>query len=152
MAKEIERKFLVKEGYLPQGEGVSVSQGYLAEDETKTVRVRLMGERGFLTVKGRNKGIVRDEFEYEIPAEDARALLLLCGKRKLQKKRYRENFGGRLWEIDIFDGDNAPLVVAETELNRADETFDSPPWLGEEVSFDRRYFNSYLSEHPYKTW
>ena len=152
MAKEIERKFLVKKSWQPKGKGEKIAQGYLCDDENKTVRVRIKGERGYLTVKSRTEGISRNEFEYEIPVEDAQKILLLCNKGVVEKTRYVENFGGFDWEIDVFAGANSPLVLAEIELPNEDTKFQKPDWAGEEVSLDSRYFNSYLSKHPYNKW
>ena len=151
MATETERKFLVKDTWQPVGEGHRIAQGYLFSDENKTVRVRLMDTRGFLTVKGRTEGISREEFEYEIPAADAEKMLTLCSEL-VEKTRYVENVAGKTWEIDVFAGDNAPLILAEIELATAEESFDKPSWAGEEVSFDKRYFNAYLARCPYGAW
>ena len=153
MSLEIERKFSVKSQWHPQDDGQRIAQGYLAEDEeSATVRVRIKGERGFLTVKGKTDGITRAEFEYEIPVADAEQMLAMCGDNVLTKRRYTERYEGNLWEIDVFEGKNAPLVVAEIELPDEDAEFSRPSWLGEELSFDPRYFNSYLAKHPYGTW
>ena len=145
MEIEIERKFAVKKNWQPQGEGERIAQGYLTDDENKTVRVRLKGGRGFLTIKGKTQNISRQEFEYEIPAADAEKLLILCGEKVLAKRRY-------VCEIDVFEGANAPLVMAEIELPSEETVFIRPDWLGEELSFDKRYFNSYLAKVPYGSW
>ena len=153
MAKEIERKFLVKkELWRPKDEGVAIAQGYLAADAARAVRVRLAGERACLTVKGPTKGIERLEFEYEIPPQDARAMLALCERPWIEKRRYRERYGAHIWEIDCFSGENEGLIVAEIELARADEAFEAPPWLGEEVSEDSRYLNASLMRLPFSRW
>ncbi len=153
MAKEIERKFLVKkELWQPRDEGVAIAQGYLAADAARAVRVRLAGERAYLTVKGPTKGIERLEFEYEIPADEARAMLSLCERPWIEKRRYRERYGAHTWEIDCFSGENEGLIVAEIELARADEAFEAPPWLGEEVSEDSRYLNASLLRLPFSRW
>ena len=153
MAKEIERKFLVKkELWRPKDEGVAIAQGYLAADEARAVRVRLAGERACLTVKGPTEGIERLEFEYEIPADEARAMLALCERPWIEKRRYRERYGAHIWEIDCFSGENEGLIVAEIELARADEAFEAPPWLGEEVSEDSRYLNASLLRLPFSRW
>lgn len=153
MAKEIERKFLVKkELWQPRDEGVAITQGYLAADAARAVRVRLAGERAYLTVKGPTKGIERLEFEYEIPADEARAMLALCERPWIEKRRYRERYGAHTWEIDCFSGENEGLIVAEIELARADEAFEAPPWLGEEVSEDSRYLNASLLRLPFSRW
>ena len=152
MAKEIERKFLVRENWRPQGEGVKIAQGYLSTVPERTVRVRLKDDRGFLTIKGRNEGISRLEFEYEIPAADAEELLQLAEQPVLEKTRYLEKHGDFLWEIDVFAGVNDGLVVAEIELPTEDTVFSPPCWLGEEVSGDVRYYNANLIKMPYSLW
>ena len=152
MMTEIERKFLVQENLWGHDGGDCIAQGYLFADAQKTVRVRLRRNKGYITVKGKTNGISRSEFEYEIPAEDAEAMLNLCGDKVIKKRRHLESIGGNLWEIDVFEGANAPLVLAEIELKHEEQDFVKPPWLGEEVSYDNRYFNSYLAEHPYGAW
>ena len=154
MAKEIERKFLIKkELWQPKGEGISIRQGYLSLEPERTVRVRLKGERGFLTIKGKNHGISRTEMEYEIPAGDAAQLLdEMCLRPLVEKVRYTESYQGQQWEIDIFAGDNAGLAVAEAELASEDAALSLPDWAGQEVSGDARYYNSSLIHNPYKNW
>jgi len=154
MAKEIERKFLVKPGaWEPQGFGTTIRQGYLSSKKERVVRVRTKGSKAFLTVKGVTKGIARSEFEYEIPVEDADALLTnICEQPLIEKVRYKEDHNGHTWEIDVFFGDNKGLVVAEVELATEDEKLILPAWAGEEVSSDPRYFNSNLIENPYCNW
>ena len=152
MGIEIERKFAVKKNWQPKDEGEFIAQGYLSKDLTKTVRVRVKGERGFLTVKGETQNLTRQEFEYEIPVADAEKLLELCGKNTLKKRRHKEIHDGMTWEIDVFEGENAPLIIAEIELPDENAPFAEPNWLGEELSFDPRYFNSYLAEHPFSGW
>lgn len=153
MAKEIERKFLVKkELWQPQDEGVEIAQGYLAASAERAVRVRLAGSRAYLTVKGPMKGVERLEFEYEIPASDARAMLALCERPWIEKRRHLERCGAHTWEIDCFSGDNEGLIVAEIELSSPDEAFEAPPWLGEEVSADSRYLNASLMRLPFSRW
>ena len=144
MALEIERKFLVdaeklSELHLTGGE--KISQGYLSTDIEKIVRVRIEKNRGFLAVKTKNIGIVRREFEYEIPLADAEELLKLCGKNVLNKIRYKIEFENHIWEVDIFEGRHAGLILAEVEINSADELVKIPSWVGEEVSGDSRYYN-----------
>lgn len=159
MGKEIERKFLLKDDswkkFPGAGEGVFCFQAYFAlEDPAKgCVRLRILGEKAFLTIKGPTSGFSRDEFEYEIPLEDAKEMCLLpsLGSR-LEKKRYYVKYGGFLWEIDEFLGENAPLVLAEVELPEADTVFELPPFIGEEVTRDKRYFNGFLSRNPYSRW
>ncbi|UXY15654.1 CYTH domain-containing protein [Chitiniphilus purpureus] len=153
MATEIERKFLLSSDIwrtLPHT-SVRIAQGYLSAEPARTVRVRIKGEAGFLTVKGQNHGISRVEFEYPIPHTDAEAMLALC-PHVLDKTRHLLQTGPYVWEIDEFHGDNAGLVVAEIELPAVDAEFTRPAWLGEEVSHDARYYNSYLSQHPYNRW
>jgi CYTH domain-containing protein len=156
MKQEIERKFLVigtswrKEA----GAGISCRQGYISTGPSPvTVRVRLLGKQGFLTIKGPTQGISRPEMEYEIPAADAEYMLAhFCAGGLVSKERYRLINNGSLWEIDEFSGDNAGLVVAEIELEREDQLFKKPDWLGEEVSLDRRYTNAALARNPFKSW
>ena len=152
MAVEIERKFLVVGSAWRQASGVRFSQGYLNRDKERTVRVRLAGEHGFLTVKGLTKGATRAEFEYQIPAADAEQLLKLCDGPLVQKIRRIIVHEGSTWEVDEFLGENADLVVAEIELKTETQAFARPAWLGIEVTDDPRYFNSSLATHPYGRW
>ena len=151
MPKEIERKFLVDKTWKPSGDGENISQGYLSNKKEAVVRVRIKGKKGYLTVKGENKGITRAEFEYEIPVGDAEEMLKLCEK-KLEKVRYKEKVGAHTFEIDVFGGDNEGLTVAEVELKSEDEAFAKPEWILEEVSGDTKYYNSNLVSNPYKLW
>jgi CYTH domain-containing protein len=154
MAKEIERKFLV--AHQAWRESVNTihvyRQGYLSYDSERTVRVRATEVTGYLTIKGITEGLTRDEFEYEIPLADALALLQLCERPAVEKRRYIVPNGAHVWEVDVFEGVNEGLVVAEIELGSEDEAFDKPNWLGNEVSGDRKYSNSALSLHPFKDW
>ncbi|MDB4835309.1 CYTH domain-containing protein [Cyclobacteriaceae bacterium] len=152
MGLEIERKFLVTPEALLQGEKVYIAQGYLQSDIDRTVRVRIKGQQGFLTIKGKTQGISRQEFEYEIPVKEAQDILKLCHSHQLEKYRYYVTIGGKLWEVDEFLGDNRGLLLAEIELESEDEQFDRPSWIIEEVSEDKRYFNSYLAQNPFNTW
>lgn len=153
MAIEIERKFLVLgETWKASGPGEFISQGYLNRDPARTVRVRIKGEQAWLTIKGRSEGVARAEFEYPVPVADARELLALCEGPRVEKIRREIRHAGMLWEVDEFLGDNAGLVVAEIELSDADQAFERPDWLGEEVSQDPRYFNSQLAQRPFKSW
>lgn len=152
MAKEIERKFLVKESWQPQAEGIQIAQGYLSTVPERTVRVRIKGDKAFLTIKGRNHGISRAEFEYEIPLKEAQELLALAEQPVLNKVRYLEKHGDFIWEIDVFAGENEGLVVAEIELPTEEMEFVKPDWLGEEVSGDVRYYNANLIKTPYNLW
>ncbi|MGZ6971774.1 MAG: CYTH domain-containing protein, partial [Thermoanaerobaculia bacterium] len=151
---EIERKFLVTgTAWKALAAGVLTRQGYLSSAAERTVRVRIAGEKGFLTVKGVNRGVTRTEFEYPIPAVDAAAMLDdLCERPLIEKTRYRIPFGAHVWEVDEFHGVNDGLVVAEVELASADEEPALPPWVGREVSRDARYFNANLVKRPFTTW
>ena len=153
MGTEIERKFLVKTGEWRSGAaGRRMQQGYLSTEPERTVRVRLDGERGWLTIKGRNVGASRPEFEYAIPPEDARQLLTLCQPPLIDKTRYRIPHQGHTWEVDEFHGDNAGLIVAEVELTAEDEEVVLPGWVGADVTGDAAYYNSSLIQRPYRTW
>lgn len=154
MGQEIERKFLVNgTAWKAQAAGTLYRQGYLSNVKERTVRVRIAGEKAFLTIKGLNKGVTRTEFEYPVPVDDAAAMLDgLCERPLIEKTRYVLPSGGYTWEIDEFHGDNDGLVVAEVELRRADDKPPLPEWVGEEVSSDARYFNSNLVKKPFKTW
>jgi len=153
MGVEIERKFLVKNNRWPKTNGTTFRQGYLNTDKERTVRVRIVGQDGYLTIKGVTKGATRLEFEYEIPGAEAEQLLdQLCQKPLIEKKRYTVKQDGLLWEIDQFFGDNEGLVIAEVELTHEDQTFEKPDWLGQEVTDDARYFNANLVTHPFTKW
>ena len=156
MGVEIERKFRVQAGWRPDGAGEEIAQGYLCSVPERTVRVRLRGGRGYLTVKGKNGGADaarRAEFEYEIPAADARALLALAEPGVLEQERCLVPVAdGHTWEVDIFHGENEGLVVAEIELGAEDEPFARPDWLADEVTGDARYYNSSLARTPYRLW
>lgn len=154
MGKEIERKFLViGEAWRGLAQGTLYRQGYLNSAKERTVRVRTVGDRAFLTIKGLTVGVSRVEYEYEIPFEDGNFLLdNLAEKPIIEKKRYRIPQGKFVWEIDEFFGENQGLIVAEIELESEDEAFDRPEWAGQEVTGDPRYFNSNLIRHPYTRW
>lgn len=154
MAKEIERKFLVKgDAWRALAQGVAYRQGYLNSQKERTVRIRTVGEKAYLTVKGPTWGVTRTEFEYEIPHEDCLAMLEeLAEKPIIEKKRYRIPAGAYVWEVDEFFGVNEGLILAEIELPSEDAVFEKPDWIGEEVSGDPRYFNSSLVANPYSTW
>ena len=154
MGREIERKFLVTDdGWRKGAVGKLYCQGYISRDEQRAVRVRIVEDQGFLTIKGRHNDLTRLEFEYEIPLTDARELLdTLCQPPLIEKTRYRVDYAGNTWEIDVFSGDNAGLIVAEIELSREDQPFELPPWAGREVTGDPRYLNTNLSKHPYLQW
>lgn len=154
MGREIERKFLVRmDVWRPQGPGALFKQGYLSSQKSRVVRVRLAGDTATLTIKGPTTGLSRSEFEYPIPVEDAAIMLeTLCERPLIEKHRHLETFAGNVWEIDVFHGDNEGLVVAELELASEDQAFEKPPWVGDEVSLDPRYFNANLMTAPYSTW
>jgi adenylate cyclase len=150
---EIERKFLIdKNKWHPKEKGIIIKQGYLSVDQDKVVRVRTAGENSFLTIKGKAKGITRTELEYEIPKNEAEVLLKMCQGFIIEKLRYVEKINGNTWEIDVFEGDNSGLVLAEIELENENQKFERPSWIGEEVSYDKRFFNSWLSKNPYSRW
>lgn len=156
MSQEIERKFLVKdEGYKQMASSFSrIVQGYICRTSGRTVRVRIRNEKGFLTIKGPSPdgGISRYEWEHEIPLEEALELMHLCQEGSIDKVRYLVPYEGHTFEVDEFFGDNAGLVIAEVELESADEPFARPPFLGCEVTGDRRYYNASLTVNPYKAW
>ena len=154
MGKEIERKFLVKSGnFKENAQKEHIHQGFLSTEKERVVRVRIMGDEAYLTIKGLSEGITRKEFEYRIPLDDARILLKeLCKKPTIEKFRYRVEHGGLTWEVDEFLGANEGLVVAEVELEDPDQEVSLPAWAGREVSGDPRYFNSNLVKDPYKNW
>lgn len=154
MGVEIERKFLVVgDDWRSVDRGTRYKQGFLNTSRARTVRIRTDGDRGFITVKGPPAGIVRREYEYEIPARDADAVLTeLCEKPIIEKIRYRIALGTHTWEIDEFLGANEGLIIAEVELSREDESFERPAWLGREVTDDPRYYNANLVKNPYKKW
>ena len=152
MSIEIERKFLVNEKFKAEGAGEYIAQGYLNRAPERTVRVRIKGKRGYLTIKGKNAGIKRNEYEYEIPLEDAQELLKMSEPSIIVKRRYNVKFGRSNWEVDVFEGDNAGLIIAEIELATETEEFDRPEWIGAEVSSEEKYYNSKLSKKPYNQW
>jgi adenylate cyclase len=153
MALEIERKFLLKNhNWQPLvHKSTRIAQGYLNAEPERTVRVRVKGDSGFLTIKGKNDGISRLEFEYPIPVADALDLLKLC-PNVLDKTRHLVEIDGQTFEIDEFHGLNSGLIVAEIELESETASYPQPDWLGEEVSGDARYYNSALSEKPFSSW
>ncbi len=153
MPLEIERKFLVDpEKWTPKDQGIRLVQAYLSIEPNPTVRVRIAGEKAFLTIKGRTETISRPEFEYEIPSLDAYELLKMAISYPVEKIRYKEMHEGFLWEIDVFSGKNEGLIMAEIELDSEDQELSLPNWVFDEVSDDRRYYNSYLSVHPFQEW
>ncbi|HEB97183.1 MAG TPA: CYTH domain-containing protein [Sedimenticola thiotaurini] len=155
MAIEIERKFLVTgDGWRDQVIGQDrLKQGYLCNRENATVRVRVGGGRALLNIKSATTGIRRAEYEYEIPLQEGEELLRTMARQPvIDKTRYRVRHGGHVWELDVFEGANRGLVIAEVELASEDEPFERPEWAGEEVSGDPRYYNASLIEHPYREW
>ncbi len=155
MNKEIERKFLVCGEYKDKAhKATRIVQGYLSSAPGRTVRVRLKGDKGFITVKGASSasGMSRFEWEKEIGADEAEALLGLCEAGAIDKTRHLVEYCGHIFEVDEFHGENDGLTIAEIELRAEDEQFGKPDWLGEEVTGDIHYYNSYLSAHPFMTW
>lgn len=153
---EIERKFSVKStNFLANAkESYKITQGYLNTDKNRTVRVRIKGNKGFITVKGISSanGLSRFEWEKEILIDDANALLMLCEDFVIDKTRYLIPFGSVVFEVDVFEGANEGLVIAEVELETTDQQFDKPEWLGEELTGDERFYNAYLSNVPFTSW
>ena len=152
MAKEIERKFLVKEGSWRNEKGTRYRQGYLNSVKERVVRVRTINDKSYLTIKGLTVGASRLEFEYEIPRQDADLLLDICEKPLIEKTRFKVEEEGFVWEIDEFLGENQGLIVAEVELEDENQDFPKPDWVLEEVTGDPRYFNSNLIKNPFKMW
>lgn len=155
MAQEIERKFLVNGGFKSDAfKATRITQGYLSSVPERTVRVRVKGDKGFITIKGigNASGASRFEWEKEIPVEDVKALLEICEPGVIDKTRYLVKAGEHTYEVDEFYGDNEGLTVAEVELSDENEAFDKPSWLGEEVTGDAKYYNSMLMKNPYKNW
>ena len=155
MSSEIEKKFLVADDSwrLAASPGVRYRQGYLSEAGPGSVRVRVGGDRAFLNIKSATLAQQRLEYEYEIPLADAEEMLdRVCLKPLVEKTRYEVRHEGHTWEVDVFEGDNAGLIVAEIELDHVEEAFARPAWIGEEVSDDPRYYNVCLVKHPYKNW
>ena len=153
---EIERKFLVQS---EEFKAISfakneISQGYLNSNPERTVRVRIKGNQGYLTIKGKGNetGMSRLEWEMEIPVDEAKMLLNLCESGVISKMRYEVKFGNHVYEVDEFFGENEGLVLAEIELKSEEEAFEKPDWLGEEVTNNEKYYNSYLSKNPFKNW
>ncbi|MEM5565792.1 CYTH domain-containing protein [Psychroserpens sp. AS72] len=153
---EIERKFLVtSEAFKTEShKHTRIIQGFLNTNPERTVRVRIKGDKGFLTVKGKSTqdGLSRFEWEKEISKPDAEALLKLCEKGVIDKIRYEVKMGEHVFEVDVFHEENEGLIIAEVELNNEEEAFEKPAWLGKEVTGDKRYYNSQLSQHPFKNW
>jgi adenylate cyclase len=153
MANEIERKFLViGRDWRRAAAGRRFRQGYLATDSERAVRVRTIGDQGFLTIKGRTRGATRAEYEYPIPFDDAEALLDICLRPLIEKVRYAISYQGLVWEVDEFLGENAGLVIAEVELESETQEIVKPDWVGTEVTGDPRYYNANLVHRPFTRW
>lgn len=154
MAIEIERKFTVKsQSYRELSSSSKIAQGYICNEKNRVVRVRIYGEKAFITIKDAAVEFSRHEFEYEIPIADAQELLdVMCQKPIIEKTRYRYPFKGFCWEIDEFHGDNEGLIIAEIELPEKQSEFEKPDFINEEVTHDTRYYNSNLIDKPYKKW
>ncbi|XPV68468.1 MAG: CYTH domain-containing protein [Halarcobacter sp.] len=154
MGIEIERKYLIdKQKLINLKNGINIKQGYINTTDNTVVRLRIKGAKGFLTIKGENKGATRLEFEYEIPLEEANEMLeKLCSKPIIEKTRYEISYESHLWEVDIFYGDNEGLIIAEVELKDENETIILPPWIKKDVTGDIKYYNNQLMKNPYKNW
>lgn len=154
MAKEIERKFLLKsDNWRQLAQGSVYRQGYISTQQAATVRVRIADNKGYLTIKGRSEKYTRAEFEYVIPVADAQEMLdTLCDRPLIEKVRYKIDWAGLKWEIDEFNGANKGLIIAEIELSDEQQQIELPDWIGEEVSDDPRYFNSNLAKVPFSRW
>lgn len=155
MFQEIERKFLVKGEFRDEVfQATEIKQGYLCRDKDMTVRVRIRGDKGYLTIKGKRTGFSRFEWEKEIAVDESLALLSQTTSGIIEKTRHlvKNTDGKHIWEVDVFHGDNEGLVMAEIELSDPNEPFDKPDWIGQEVTDDKRYYNSQLLKNPYKHW
>lgn len=153
MALEIERRYLIKNtGWHGLAPGVTYRQGYMSVDPARTVRVRVVGEEAWLTIKSQISHAVRYEFEYTIPKADAETMMDTMCPMVVEKQRHRIEHGGFIWEVDEFFGENAGLVLAEIELPSEDTPFELPDWIGDEVTQDSRYTNAYLSTYPFTRW
>ena len=155
MPLEIERKFLLnheKWNTLPKPEGTVYRQGYLLNDKNKTIRVRISDTNAFITIKGKTTGATRSEFEYAIPLADAKQLLDNLSDSEVSKTRYNIYYKDKLWEVDVFHGENEGLIVAEIELTSEDEPFERPGWVTTEVTGDPKYYNANLSVLPFTQW
>jgi adenylate cyclase len=155
MATEIERKFLVRKDLwyaVQKPDGVEIRQSYLVNEPDKVIRIRTAGNSGFLTIKGPTQDATRREYEYPVPVQEAEEILNHFTTKSIGKVRYNIKFDRKIWEIDEFFGDNDGLIIAEIELKSRDEPFEKPSWIGEEVTSDPRYYNSYLCDNPYNSW
>jgi adenylate cyclase len=155
MGIEIERKFLVDHKQwqqLTKPIGIKMQQGYVINEDDRTIRLRITDTQAYLTFKSGTTGISRNEYEYDILVSEAIQLFEQFVKTGLEKTRYCITYEGKLWEVDVFEGDNEGLIVAEIELDSEDEQFEHPPWVTVEVSGEEKYYNSSLSAHPFKNW
>jgi adenylate cyclase len=157
MAIEIERKFIVNKelwGKVDKPAGNALVQGYIHSDENKTIRIRTANKKGFITIKGKSSvdGLSRAEFEYEIPESDALELLNFFTDKTINKTRYKIPFEGFIWEVDVFEGNNHGLIMAEIELQSTVQSFTKPDWIAQEVTGDIRFYNSYLINNPFAIW
>jgi adenylate cyclase len=155
MAQEIERKFLVEGKFKPFAEkSLRIKQGYISSDPERSVRIRISGDKGFITIKGigNKEGTSRYEWEKEIPSDEAEALLKICEPGIIEKTRYLVHHGDHTFEVDEFYGENEGLTIAEVELESEDEQFEKPGWLGREITGDDRYYNLMLMKNPISTW
>lgn len=153
MPLEIERKYtVVNDHWRVHAVGSRYVQGYLSLDPERTVRVRVVADQAWLTIKGISRGSVRSEYEYPIPPDHAVELLAMCLPPLIEKTRYRVMHAGLTWEVDEFSGENAGLVIAEVELDSAERIPELPDWVGIEVTGDVRYYNASLVRHPYRLW
>ncbi|THB75373.1 MAG: CYTH domain-containing protein [Gammaproteobacteria bacterium] len=155
MGIEIEKKFLLNndEWKKEAGDGEQFRQGYMSGSNRSSVRIRVAGDKANINIKSATLGVTRKEYEYEIPVEDANEMLdSMCERPFIEKRRFFIKRGPHTWEIDVFEGDNEGLIVAEIELKDPDEPFDIPGWIGEDVSEDPKYYNVCLVNHPYKDW
>lgn len=154
MGQEIEKKFLISnDNWRELGTGEVYCQGYLSSEKGRTVRIRTIGERGILTIKGPNVDGAKLEYEYDIPISDALEMLeTLCHKPLIKKTRYKIRYHDFIWEVDEFSGENEGLLFAEIELESLDQTFDKPDWIGREVTDDSRYYNANLVNNPFSNW
>ena len=153
MPLEIERKFLVvSDDYQRNAKSVNIKQAYLSVDENMAIRVRIEGIQASINIKSKKSERVNYEFEYIIPLDEAQSLIRMSSYIVIKKTRHVVEYGGKMWEVDVFHSDNEGLTVAEIELDEENEVFDIPPWLGEEVTSDYRYLNSNLAKNPFCSW
>ncbi len=152
MGIEIERKFLIKGDFLPfVKKEERIVQAYLCASPERTVRIRIKGEKGYLTIKGpsNGNGFAHKEFEYEIPVEDAEEMLPLCSSGRIEKTRHYAEYKDYTYEVDVFHGAHEGLILAELELESENQLYEKPDWLGDEVTGNKHYYNAYLATHPY---